>query len=328
MGSICESNPKIEPKKEVKENKIGIISKIEFLNEKYGIYRVYEISDNRLAVELEKCLKIYSLSNFDLIIEINQEKINKSIELKNKDIAMTNYDTVNIYKLSENNYICYQKILPDLGEIFEIYELKNENLILSVVHHIDIYSKSNEEYQKISEIELKDSGTNIVEIKDNIVFIFEQSKFYTYSDDLSRCALEILNIEKKQFLYYSYGSLNVLNHDSLAYYGCDAIVKKNKYLLLNYFDDFNILDIEKNENIKRIYYLNYFQHNFKNIANFDDDNFILLPCKDIYKYDEISNKIIFVKKLDIEMENIIDVIKLKNNYLVAYNKNEILILKY
>ena len=54
----------------------------------------------------------------------------------------------------------------------------------------------------------------------------------------------------------------------------------------------------------------------------------IFPCKDIYKYDEISNKIIFVKKLDIEMENIIDVIKLKNNYLVAYNKNEILILKY
>ena len=71
---------------------------IKFDKEKDEIYKVYEISDNRLAVELDKSIKIYSLQTFKLLTEINNERINTSIELKNKDIALTNYYVVNFYK--------------------------------------------------------------------------------------------------------------------------------------------------------------------------------------------------------------------------------------
>ena len=76
------------------------------------IYKIFELSDERLAVELEKDLKIYSLKNFQKITEIHfSENIRNSIELKNKDIAITHYETVYFYKLSENNnYTNYKKL--------------------------------------------------------------------------------------------------------------------------------------------------------------------------------------------------------------------------
>ena len=130
MNPSKEFCSEIESKIEIKENK-QVMLRIKFDKEKDEIYKVYEISDNRLAVELDKSIKIYSLQTFKLLTEINNERINTSIELKNKDIALTNYYVVNFYKLSDNNYTYYQNIKEE-EEIFEIYELKNENLIVCI----------------------------------------------------------------------------------------------------------------------------------------------------------------------------------------------------
>ena len=333
MNSLNKPCSEIESKKVNEDKKIEIVLKIEFEKEKNEIYRVYEISDNRLAVEFDKCIKIYSLKNFKLITNIEHERIDNSIELKNKDIAIHDYSTVNFYKLSENDYVFYQK-LSEEGKIYEIYELKNETLALCIRRQINLYSKSNEGYQNISKIKLGETVANILEIKDNILFIFEKSRSGTFATaDYSPYSLEILNFEKKKIKPLYYGDFSYYNDDSLTYSGCDSIIKKNKYLLVRYANNFDIYDIENYEDIKCIYKLERnknpkdFPSNFLNLANFNDDNFLVLQNKDIYKYDEISNKIIFVKKLEIEMEEIIDVIKLKNNYLVAYNKNEIFLIK-
>ena len=106
--------------------------KIQIDQKKEEIYKVYELSDNRLAVELNELnnsIKIYSLKTYKLITEINHDSITNSIELKNKDIAITDYEKVYFYKLSGNNYINYQKF-EEKKKIYEIYELKNENLVL------------------------------------------------------------------------------------------------------------------------------------------------------------------------------------------------------
>ena len=100
-------NSEFESKKENKE----LVLKLQFDKNKDEIYRVYELSDNRMAIELENCIKIYSLKNFKLITEINDDNnIGTSIELKNKDIALTRYCSVKFYKLSGNNYINYLKL--------------------------------------------------------------------------------------------------------------------------------------------------------------------------------------------------------------------------
>ena len=48
---------------------------MELNKEKDEIYKVYELSDNRLAVELENSIKIYSLKTFHLLTEI-ESKVN------------------------------------------------------------------------------------------------------------------------------------------------------------------------------------------------------------------------------------------------------------
>ena len=54
----------------------------------------------------------------------------------------------------------------------------------------------------------------------------------------------------------------------------------------------------------------------------------MLPSKDIYKFDEIKNKIILQQKFPIKIALIIDMIKLKNNnnIYIAHSKNEIYII--
>ena len=66
------------------------------------------------------------------------------------------------------------------------------------------------------------------------------------------------------------------------------------------------------------------------IFDYDDDNLIELSSNNIYKYDEKLKKINLVKKINFEfgIEEIINIKKIKNNkYYVAYNKNEIVIIK-
>ena len=126
-----------------------------------------------MAVELNNCIKIYSIKTFKLITEINNERIMTSIELKNKDIALADYSTVKFYKLTGNNYTYYQEISEE-KKVFEIYELKNENLILCIRRKLNIYSKDTDkgEYKSILKIELEETVGSILEIKNNILSLF------------------------------------------------------------------------------------------------------------------------------------------------------------
>ena len=320
-----------ESKTESKEKNIQVIFKMKYDKKNDEIYQAYELSNNRLAVELEKSLKIFSLKNFKLITEINNERIGNSLELKNKDIVITNYNVINFYKLSGNNYISYQQIKEE-EEIFEIYELKNENLIVCIRYQLNIYSKDKGEYKLLSKIKLEETVGNIFEIKNNILFLFLLYRSGTYvTADYSPFYLQLLNLEKKYKIRLNEGYFSRYDDDKIIY-GCNFIIKKNKYLLARYADLFDIYIIENN-NIKLIYTINAkknikdFPINFNTLCDYNDDNFIILPSKDIYKYDEILNKIILIKKFEIGIEEIIDVKILKNNNLIAHNKNELLIIK-
>ena len=120
-GETCSKDGNSEKHLEVK-------IKIELNKEKDETYKVNELSNNRLAVELENSIKIFSLKTLQLLAEINHDNVNNPLELKNKDIAIASYRIVYFYQLSGNNYINYLK--PEeknKKRIYEIYELKNEN---------------------------------------------------------------------------------------------------------------------------------------------------------------------------------------------------------
>jgi len=249
MGNCC-GKVEIHEKEKVRKH-LELMLKIQLNEEEDEIYKVYELSDKRLAVELENCIKIYSLETFQLMTEINHKKINKSIELKNKDIAITDYDTVYFYKLSGNNYSNYLKLKEKYKNIFAIYELKNENLILSISHCLMLYSKGKENYIFLSKFELTETVVKILEIKNNVLFLFLVSKSGTFATaDYSPYLLELLDTEKKVSVHLDGGSYSYYNDDSNIV-GCNLLIKNNKYLYVRYAGKFCIYDIQK-ENPKEM----------------------------------------------------------------------------
>ena len=324
-------------KKENKEEKHSeLIFKIQFNKEKDEIYRVYEISDGRLAVELDNSIKIYSLKTFRLITEINHDCFYRAIELRNKDIAITKYSTVYFYKLSGNNYSNYLKLEVKEGKkIYEIYELKNENLVLCIRRCLMVYAKEKDEYKFLSKFKLRETVGKIIEIKNNILFLFLLSRCRTYvTADYSPYYLQLLDIEKKEEVELDDG-LSGIDDDNETIGGCNILIKNNKYLYVRYADNFCIYDIENDDEkyLKLIYKIKSgtniedFPSDFESLCDYGNDSFIAIPSRGIYKYDEIANKIIRKQKFDIEIGKLIDIIKLKNNNFVAHNKNEIFIIK-
>ena len=310
--------------------------KIQIDQKKEEIYKVYELSDNRLAVELNELnnsIKIYSLKTFQLITEINHDSITNSIELKNKDIAITDYEKVYFYKLSGNNYINYQKFEEE-KEIFEIYELKNENLILCPNRCLKIYKRVKGKYTILSYFGLSETVGKILEIKTNTLFLFLQSRNGTYATaDFSPYYLELINLEKEERRSLGGGSFSRYD-DETVYYSCNLLIKNNKYLFARYADKFSIYDIESDDikKVKCIYEIKgdemrkYFPLSEVCFSDYDDDSFIILSSSGIYKYDEIANKIILKQKINNEFEEMIDIIKLKNNNFIIHNKKEILFI--
>ena len=324
---------KIIFKNENEAKHLEVKFKIQLNKEKDEIYKIYELSDNRIAVELDNCIKIYSLKTYQLITEINNDRINNSIELKNKDIAITNYSTVYFYKLSGKNYINYHK-LEEEKKIYEIYELKNENLILCPRRCLKIYKKEKGEYKFLSKLELSETVGTILEIKNNIVFLFLLSRACTYvTADYSPYYLELINLESKEKIILSQGCFSRYDN-SLVYYGCKLLLKNNKYLFTKYANIFSIYDIE-NDDIKKtkciykiigIEIINLFNLSNISFPDYDDDSFIIISSNGIYKYDEIENKIVLKQKISNKFEKMRDILKLKNNNFIIYNTNEILFI--
>ena len=58
---------KIIFKNENEAKHLEVKFKIQLNKEKDEIYKIYELSDNRIAVELDNCIKIYSLKTYQLI---------------------------------------------------------------------------------------------------------------------------------------------------------------------------------------------------------------------------------------------------------------------
>ena len=322
---------------ENKEKYLEVKYKIKLDEEKDEIFEVYELSDNRIAVELDKSIKIYSLKTYQLITELNHDKIDNSIELKNKDIAITDYNIVYFYKLSGDNYINYQKFELEDEEIFEIYELKNENLILCPSHCLKIYKRVRGQYTILSYFRLSETVGKILEIKTNTLFLFLKSRTDSYATaNYQPYYLELINTENKETRVLDGGSFYYWDFDKTVYCSCDLLLKNNKYLFARYADVFSIYDIESDDikQVECIYVVRrgkmnkYFPLHKVCFSDYDDDSFIILSSRGIYKYDEKTNQIVLKQKIKNEFEEMTGIIKLKNNNFIIHNKNEILFINY
>jgi hypothetical protein len=334
-NKVVRNQENLVNRNENKEINLEVKYKIQLDKEKDEIFKVYELSDNRIAVELDKSIKIYSLKTYQLITELNHDKIDNSIELKNKDIAITDYNIVYFYKLSGDNYINYQKFELEDEEIFEIYELKNENLILCPRRCLKIYKRVRGQYTILSYFKLSETVGKILEIKTNTLFLFLKSRTDSYATaNYQPYYLELINTENKETRVLDGGSFYYWDFDKTVYYSCDLLLKNNKYLFARYADAFSIYDIESDDikQVECIYVVRrgkmneYFPLDEVCFSDYDDDSFIILSSRGIYKYDEKTNQIVLKQKIKNEFEEMTGIIKLKNNNFIIHNKNEILFI--
>jgi len=195
-----------------------------------------------------------------------------------------------------------------------------------------IYAKGKDEYKFLSKFKLSETVGKIIEIKNNVLFLFLTSRTASYGTaDFAPYRLELLDIEKKEEVDIDGGSFG--RYDNCETFdGCNLLLKNNKYLYARYSKYFCIYNIE-NDNQKKLSIIYKIKNDTKgfpllchSLCDYDDESFIAIPSGFIYKYDEITNKIIRKQRLNFEIANLIDIIKLKNNNFIAYNKNEILII--
>lgn len=259
------------------------------------ILDIHELSNKRIGIISYFFILIYSLKSFKLLqkiepdyfkfINLENEGYNSLyylinfIELKNGDLVLWNERIILIYKLENKKYTLYQTIYEyDQGTRSEsyfktklvlyynlnsIYELHNNNLVSCNSYGLKIYHKENNEYILMSTIRTSCDVEKLVEIKPNILILFQ--RHFTcghhggsYSHSVS---IYDINNEKETVLTSDYGiyrDLSTIN-----------FIIKNNYLFDRYSNYLDIYNIEKNmQKIEKgddlyMEYDNYTRHNEK-----------------------------------------------------------------
>ena len=259
------------------------------------ILDIHELSNKRIGIISYFFILIYSLKSFKLLqkiepdyfkfINLENEGYNSLyylinfIELKNGDLVLWNERIILIYKLENKKYTLYQSIYEyDQGTRSEsyyktklvlyynlnsIYELHNNNLVSCNSYGLKIYHKENNEYILMSTIRTSCDVEKLVEIKPNILILFQ--RHFTcghhggsYSHSVS---IYDINNEKETVLTSDYGiyrDLSTIN-----------FIIKNNYLFDRYSNYLDIYNIEKNmQKIEKgddlyMEYDNYTRHNEK-----------------------------------------------------------------
>ena len=231
-----------------------------YFNNKTEIYKVYELSNKRIAIldNEEKEMKIYSLKTGNLINKITQEYIRNIIELNNKDLVINSSSKIYLYKLlKDQNYELYQiideyeqktyttkryggflRIKKRIDEKYyklnSIYQLINGDLVSCNSYGIKIYKKDNDGNYKLSLIEkIKGEIENAIELKENVLFLFR--RYYDRPTTSFFCEIfEIYkyDIEKKELIKLSGNNVRDVDfYSCLEYF---TYLVNNNYLFVRY----------------------------------------------------------------------------------------------
>jgi len=287
------------------------------------------------------------------------------IELKNSDLAIYSADKILIYRISENKYQPYQTINVleekkekvdenDEGyflhsrskklEINSIYELTNGKLVSCCAYGLTIYSKANEKYECESKHEMEVDVRKIIELNPNQLILLQRyyyfwwgcsrNNFSSHTYAISSYDIETKNLTKlasnkvTKNDYYGYAAFSFLIKDKflLVRYGnkIDIYDLKNNMLLLNHDQENMILNEET-------YYGNYKilkdEMNIIFMCDYFDNLFIVKDKENKPKiYELIDNSFKKVSDFPFGLEKLKEIIKLKNNALLMYSDNQLLIV--
>ena len=301
---------------------------IDLPKERIGI--IYEIKDN-------ECLFfIYSSKTFSKITEFQGCYFDVA---KMEDNNLILCDEYNIYdfELIDNEYKllqkiqCYEKIEENENyshgnfttKISFIYPLKNKDLIVCSYDIMKIYKKENRKYIYYKTIYGKYPIQEIIEINLNTIVLFMIKIIETDNivKEFNYCLslFSIQNDENKILVERRFFDYKI---ESRKIY----LFKINNHLIAEYLRYLDIFDIEQNMkliNEQKIYKYEIPLYHF--VAELKN-SFILATKRDsisyrsfVYQYEDKSLK--EYQEFPFNLDNT-RIIKLKNNKLIIYSKNE------
>ena len=341
--------------KELSKNRIGILfeNNLFLIINSKTFRKIYEIKINVPSSN--------NLDNNESKDIITNLKIKNFIELKNYDLVFWNKEKIFLYKLSEKEYILYQIInefnndIKDLNnqQTFEIiyssnknqfhinsvYQLKNGNLISYSSKGINIYSKKNDNYILLKDIDIDIEVKEIFELELNKLILMQHDivcgTHFLYQSALhydQTYSLSIYDI-KNDTLYKLDGfKTNIsLGNNEINFFNND------KYLFVKYGEfKFGIYDLNQmksfNQNNEFVennsLQFNYSSNRIKNEMN------IIFICKyyrDLFFAKDTNNNIKIYRFKDKSFELYKDfafsgrgIFKIKNNNLILFSETNII----
>lgn len=239
------------------------------------IFKINELSNQRIGVLLNNSLLIYNLKSFQILDEVKfpildcnyDEGICDFIELKNTDLVLWSIKQILFYHLIENKYQLYQTIngleeenkeksidygfysrSSKKGEINSIYELSTGKLILCISSGLAVFTKINEEYKLESKHEIKIDVRRAIEINENKLVLLQRYHYFFWGCSRNNFSshtylISTYDLETKQLTKLAENE--VTKNDYYGYTSISYLIK-NGFLLIRYGNRIDIYDIKNN----------------------------------------------------------------------------------
>lgn len=354
-------NKKIYAIKELSKNRIGILFNNNIL-EIYNSITFLKINEIKVNVSPSKnaeengyknlAFDFIELKNYDLVFwtieTIYFYKLSEKEYLQYQEINESTQEEGNYHRIYGIHRYGYNN--KDLYKINSICELKSGDLVTCNSYGIKIYNKENDNYKLLSKLKLDIEALNAIEIKLNKLVLmqknFESGGFcsQTYYCILTY-SLSIYDIENGKLT-----NLDTFKEDVSLRNNNISFFYNDKFLFVKYGGfKFGIYDINENMKsinkqneiietveVREIY--NFFRERvYKKLKDEMNIRFLCNYSKNLFFAADRNNDIKIYKFKDKSFEiyeefpnfskEIIGMIKLKNNNLIMYSYNYILIIK-
>ena len=323
--------------------------------------KIHELSNQNLGILLDEKLIIICSKTFKTIkiIEPDRSEIvskksfmgNKFIdfiELKNCDIVLWTSNVILIYDKecnliqrideAEDGNLCHRKDYDydsvTYYDINSIYEMKNGKLVSCNSYGLKFYEKDKDKYNLISTEKMEIDVHFIYEIKPNVLILLQKHYDESFGDmeGDDKYLISIYDIENKSLRKVFRSRVESMLGE---YHKVNYIINK-RYLFMCYGKSMEIFDYENN--MKNICIENGDVYDYQDIfgnhqrimkeekrvrtvlANFSDSLFFGEDSKGNLNMYLFNNNILKVF-YHFKFQNIIGVIKLKNNDFLLYSYN-------
>ena len=345
--TLSFDNTKILKIHELSNKRIGIL-----LTDSLQIY------NSKNFKKLEKINLPVSNNNSD-------ERVFDFIELKNSDLVLWSPKIILFYKISENKYSLCQNISKfkenkeekDCNvfyshnserkkfEINSVYELTNGKLVCCHSFGLIIYNKKKEKYILESEHKMEIDVRKIIELDENKLILLQRYHYFywvcsrtnynshTYSistyDIKTKKLTELASNKVTQNDYFGYSLISYMikNGMFLVRYGnrIDIYDIKNNMLLMNH-------DQEEQVIIKEIFDSGKYKilKDEMDIIFLCDYGYKFIIAKNVHDkvriYTLQDSTLKYIEDFPFELEDLNEIIRLKNNTLLMYSDKKLIIL--